>query len=199
MNSSTEPAFDPTAPMTQLPSGWYPDPLNQALLRHNDGRQWTFWTRTPAAAGQPEPDAGADEPPVVEELRPDVAAAISDARNISGAVKELRRLPAKLAAEETVHAAVAGVEAGVGALVVTNERVLFYFEGLVRNQFLYAGFDTIHELDYNPATKRVEVYTSRRTKRAVPAFSVYVTPRTEAERFLVAARQALAAPRLGIH
>lgn len=198
MNAVANPGFDPGAPMTQLPAGWYPDPLDQGFLRFNDGTRWTFWTRTPAPAGRAELDTE-QEPPAVEELRADIAAAISQARNIAGAVKELRRLPEKLTAEETVHAAVAGVEAGVGALVVTNHRILFYFEGLLRNQFLHAGFDAIHELDYNTTTKRLEVYTSRRTKRAVPAFSVYVTPRAEAERFLTAARQALSAPRLGFH
>jgi len=129
-------------------------------------------------------------------LRPDIEAAISRATTIAGAVKELRRLPEKLVAEEAVLEAVAGVGMGVGALVVTNRRILFYFEGLIRSEFISADFDDIHDVDFNPATKRVEIYTSRRTKRAVPAFAIYVRPPAEADRFVAAARAAMAAPRL---
>lgn len=199
MNTAPEPPFDPGAPMSQLAAGWYPDPLDQDLLRYNDGAHWTFWTRTPTPPGQPEPIAATEEPPPqTQDMRPDIAAAAEHAVSLLGSRKELRRLPEKLTEGETVQVvASAAHNGGTGVLAVTNMRVLFYFEGLLRNTFLFAGFDRIHELDYNPATKVFEVYTSRRTKRAVPAFAVVLAPVGEGQRFLAAARSVLAAPRLG--
>ena len=201
MSNGEQSGATPAPPLVQVPAGWYPDPLNTSLRRYNDGSRWTFWTATPRPLAEPGATEAPDleAPPSPKELRPDIAQAAEAMPASTGAGKELRLLPRKLRTEESVEVVVVGLGSGFGALTTTNRRILFYFEGMVRSQFVDVEFDAVREVHYEESTKHVEVYTVRRTKRATPALQVVVSPPAEGRRFVSATRRVLDQPRLGAH
>lgn len=182
------------------PPGWYPDPLDASLVRHFDGTRWTFWTEQRRPESDHEPAAASIAPAVssAPTIRPDIAAARSQARNLLGAEKEIRMLTDRLHTEEQVIALASARGDGFGVLACTNHRLLFFFSGLLRQQFLEVSWKDARHVTYNVDTKRFDVYTVRPTRRAVPALSVFVGDRADAVRIAHAAETASAAPRLDI-
>jgi hypothetical protein len=182
------------------PPGWYLDPLDASLVRYFDGTRWTFWTQQRQQAASEQPTAPSNAPAVVSipPVRPDIAAARSEARNLLGAEKEIRMLADRLQTEEQVLALARGQGEGFGVLACTNHRLLFFFSGLIRQQFLQVSWKDARHVIYNVDTKRFDVYTVRPTRRAIPALSVLVPDRKDAVRIAQAAEAASAAPRLDI-
>ncbi|WP_104481685.1 DUF2510 domain-containing protein [Actinokineospora auranticolor] len=169
---------------THRPAGWFVDPMDGALLRYWDGHRWTFHTDVRPVPEPAEPVA--QEVPV---LRPDVAAALGRVKGmLVGSMKEVR-LPADyLQPEERVLALTGAMSDGTGVL-----RLLFLFVGLLRRQFLEVGWSEAREVCYHRDLGQFAVYTTKRTKRAVPALSV-----KDAEAIANAAVAASAAPRLDV-
>jgi hypothetical protein len=74
---------------------------------------------------------------VTEDLRADISQAADRMGSPIGAKRELQELANHLAPGEQVIALVAGSHGpGNGLLVLTDSRVLFLFEGLIRKAFL---------------------------------------------------------------
>ena len=180
-----------------LAAGWYPGPLDMRLRRYFDGDRWTFWTARPttpdigtssisssiAIPAAVAPPAGPSPTPVQQPgLRPDIAAAKKQAKLTLGAEKEVRLLEALLRNEETVLAHCGATGDGVGVLACTNQRLLFYFSGLVCHHFLEVDWNAARHVVYDQRSKRLMVYT-------VSADAVRVARAAEA---------ASAAPRLDI-
>ena len=202
MSTPSIPSGAAPAPPRVLPAGWYPDPLNLALRRYFDGGRWTFWTSDPtrnpaqehlqaATPQQTEPDRTRSAG-----LRGDIAAARADAKLLIGVEKEIRLLEGHLRQEERVVALAGAIGAGTGVLACTEHRLLFLFVGIVRKQFLEAQWNQVRHVIYDLASRRFEVYTVRKTKRAVPALSVLVPHREDAIRVAQAAEASSAAPRI---
>ena len=210
-------------PATPPPAAWYPDPLNQQLRRYFDGTRWTYWTADPtrqpdqsAAASSAPVDGPFDSPAVgligdpvpvgagpagaggQGALREDIANARAEAQALVGAGKEIRLLEQYLRPEERVVALSAAQGSGMGVLACTNQRLPFVFVGIVNRQFFEIDWNQARNVVYDVRTKVFAVYTGKVTKRAVPAFSVRVPARPDAERISRAAVAASAAPRLDI-
>jgi hypothetical protein len=179
--------------------GWYPDPLDRQLLRYWDTAGWTFWTAEvpPTATSAPE-GASVPAPQRAAGLRDDIAAAQNAASNLLGAGKEIRLLERHLRPEERVVALTSALSGGWGVLACTNHRMLFLFSGLLTERFVEVDWNQAREISYDVSTKLFEVYTVRRTKRAMPALSVTVADKNDAIRVAEAARQASSAPRLDV-
>ncbi len=209
----TSAPWDP--PANPPPAAWYPDPLNQQLRRYFDGTRWTYWTADPtrhpaqsAGAGPAPVDGPVEAPAPVGAgpagaggqgaLREDIAKARAEAQALVGAGKEIRLLEQYLRPEERVVALSAAQGSGMGVLACTNQRLLFVFVGIVNRQFFEIDWNQARNVVYDVRTKVFAVYTGKVTKRAVPAFSVRVPARTDAERISQAAVAASAAPRLDI-
>jgi hypothetical protein len=188
-------------PAPTPPPSWLPDPLDDSLLRYWDGHRWTFHTAerpppAPVAAPSQQPAPSAAPPPG---LRPDVAAALNRVRGgLAGSMKEIRQLGDHLRAEEQVLALTGAQGDGIGVLVCTNQRLLFLFAGLIRHQFLQVHWNQTKAIIYNQATRTFAVYTTKPTKRAIPAMAVRVANLTDAQTVAAAAQAAAAAPRLDI-
>ena len=202
MSTSSVPPDAAPAPPQLLPAGWYPDPLNLALRRYFNGGRWTFWTSDPARH-QVQARLQTATPQQTEParnqsagLRDDIAAARADANLLFGVEKEVRLLEGHLRPEERVVALAGAIGAGTGVLACTNHRLLFLFVGIVRHQFLEAQWNQVRHVIYDLASKRFEVYTVRKTKRAVPVLSVPIPHREDAIRVAKAAEASSAAPRL---
>ncbi|MEU0552351.1 hypothetical protein [Micromonospora sp. NPDC005979] len=72
-----------------------------------------------------------------EEYRQDVAEAVGRMGSAIGATKELRDVESHLGPDERVIALVAGNHGpGNGLLVLTQARLFFLFEGIIRESFL---------------------------------------------------------------
>jgi hypothetical protein len=198
-----------------LAAGWYADPLDTRLRRYFDGTRWTFWTAHPspadttpasgtsssAAAAPAAATPSIPKPPPTpsqQGLRPDIAAAKKQAKLTLGAEKEIRLLETRLQTEETVLALCGATGEGMGVLACTNRRLLFFFSGLIRNQFLEVDWNAARHVIYDERSKRFMVYTVKLTKRAVPAMTVTIANRDDAVRVARAAEAASAAPRLDI-
>jgi len=182
------------------PASWLPDPLDDALVRYWDGRHWTFHTdvRRAAAPVETRPRDQAP-PPVVPMLRPDVAQALDRVRGaLVGSMKEVNLLGGYLGAEERVVALTGAHGEGLGVLACTNQRLLFLFVGLVRKQFLQVNWNQAKGVVYDRSTKVFAVYTTKPTKRAVPAMAVRVGNLADAQALAQAAQSASAAPRLDV-
>ncbi|MGX7828091.1 DUF2510 domain-containing protein [Actinokineospora sp. 24-640] len=182
------------------PSAWLPDPLDDQHLRFWDGRRWTFHTAArPAAApptAEPVPRDDPRPPPV---RRPDIAQALERVHGgLLGSMKEVDLLPEHLEPEERVVALTAAYGDGHGVLVCTNHRLLFLFVGIIRRQFLHVSWNQAKAVTYTQASNTFAVYTTKPTKRAVPALAVIVGNLTDAQTVAHAARTASAAPRLDI-
>ncbi|HEY2791208.1 MAG TPA: PH domain-containing protein, partial [Micromonosporaceae bacterium] len=84
--------------------------------------------------------------------RADIEAAVSRMGSTIGARRELGILEEQLGAEEIVTAMVATSHGpGNGLLVLTNERVFFVFEGMVRQDFVEFSFDQISAVEWKSA------------------------------------------------
>lgn len=181
------------------PPAWLPDPLDDALVRYWDGWHWTFHTAVRQAAAQPEPEAASIAPERVPELRPDIARAVSRVSGLlAGARKEIALLADYLRPEEEVLALSGAQGDGLGVLACTNQRLLFLFVGIVRRQLLEVSWNEAKAAIYNRSTKNLAVYTTKPTKRAVPAMSVRVANVSDAAALVEAAEAASAAPRLDV-
>lgn len=186
----------PTAPPAR-PAAWLTDPLDDALVRYWDGHRWTFHTavRRVEVAAPPPPV----QPPPAPTLRPDVAQALERVRGVLvGSMKEVNLLGGHLHPEERVLALTGAQGEGSGVLACTNHRLLFLFVGLVRKQFLQVNWNQAKGITYDRASKVFAVYTTKPTKRAVPAMAVRVHNLADAQAVAEAARSASAAPRLDV-
>jgi hypothetical protein len=196
----TYPPLAPVPPTPMRPPGWLPDPLDDGLLRYWDGPRWTFNTTfrpspSPAPA-QPQQPPPSPAPPA---LRPDISVALQRVRGgLAGSMKEVLQLGNHLNPEEHVLALTGAQGDGLGVLACTNHRLLFLFAGLIRHQFLQVNWNQTKAIIYNRTTKTFAVYTTKPTKRAVPALAVRVANLTDAQTVAEAARTAAAAPRLDI-
>jgi hypothetical protein len=181
------------------PPSWLPDPLDDALVRYWDGGRWTFHTDVRRVAVLVEAAPHQAPPPVVPRLRPDVAQALDRVRGaLVGSMKEVNLLGGYLGAEERVVALTGAQGEGTGVLACTDRRLLFLFAGLVRKQFLQVNWNEAKNIVYDRSTKVFAVYTTKVTKRAVPAMSVRVANLADAQGLAQAARIASAAPRLDV-
>ena len=188
----------PASALPARPAAWLPDPLDDALIRYWDGTRWTFYTANRPA---PAPSAPRSPEPLPAEpaLRPDIAQALHRVRGLLvGSMREVNLLADYLRPEEQVLALTGAQGEGQGVLACTNQRVLFLFVGLVRRQFLQVDWNQAKAVIYNRHTKLFTVYTTRPTKRAVPAMAVRVNNVTDAHAVADAAVDASAAPRLDI-
>ncbi|KAA5835215.1 DUF2510 domain-containing protein [Saccharopolyspora hirsuta] len=193
MNHQPAPAARPARPAT-----WLPDPLDDALLRYWDGYRWTFHTAarpTAPPAEAEEPRQQTPNPPA----RPDVAAALDRVRGaLVGSMKEINLLPDHLQPEERVLALASALGDGFGVLACTDRRLLFLFVGILRKQFLHISWNEARAVRYDQSTKIFAVYTTKPTKRAVPALAVRVAHLEDARAVAHAAQTASAAPRLDV-
>ncbi|MCP2167254.1 DUF2510 domain-containing protein [Goodfellowiella coeruleoviolacea] len=194
----------PTTPPAR-PADWLPDPLDDTLLRYWDGHRWTFHTavRPSPAPAEPTPpgqSAQAAEPEAATTgLRPDIASALQRVRGtLIGSMKEVNLLADYLEPEEHVLALAGAQGDGHGVLACTNQRLLFLFVGLIRRQFLQVNWNQAKAVRYDRSTATFAVYTTKPTKRAVPAMAVRVPRLADANAVAEAAQAASAAPRLDI-
>lgn len=181
------------------PAAWLTDPLDDALVRYWDGRRWTFHTavrRVEPAVSVPPVQA---PPPPVPALRPDVARALEQVRGgLLGSMKEVNLLGGHLNPEERVLALTGAQGEGSGVLACTNHRLLFLFVGLVRRQFLQVDWNRAKAVTYDRTSRVFAVYTTKPTRRAVPAMAVRVHNLADAQAVAQAAQAASAAPRLDV-
>jgi hypothetical protein len=192
--------YPPGAPLPPAPpvrpAAWLTDPLDDALVRYWDGRRWTFHTAVPRVEA---PVEAVQVQPPTPTLRPDVAEALERVRGgLMGSMKEVNRLGGYLNPEERVLALTSAQGEGWGVLACTNHRLLFLFDGLVRRQFLQVDWNQAKGVVYDRSTKTFAVYTTKPTKRAVPAMSVRVPNLADAQTVAQAAQAASAAPRLDV-
>jgi hypothetical protein len=186
-------------PLIERPASWLPDPLDDALMRYWDGGRWTFHTAVRQVAAPVEQRPREQAPPPVPTLRPDVVQALNRVRGaLVGSMKEVNLLGGYLGAEERVLALTGAQGEGFGVLACTNQRLLFLFVGLVRKQFLHVNWNQAQGVVYNRLTKTFAVYTTKPTKRAVPAMVVRVNNIVDAEAIAHAAEAASSAPRLDV-
>jgi Protein of unknown function (DUF2510) len=199
MTVASDVTHPPTQPWSPVrPAGWLLDPLDDGLLRYWDGRRWTFHTvnrpvQQPVTPVVDEPNAAT---PV---LRPDLAAAVDRVRGLLiGSMKEVHLLGEYLGSEERVLALTGAQGEGRGVLACTDRRLLFLFVGVLRKQFLQVDWNQAKAVIFDRGTSTFSVYTTKPTKRAVPAFSVRVANLNDAQAVAHAAQEASAAPRLDI-
>ncbi len=188
----------PRGPVSRPPA-WLTDPLDEALLRYWDGARWTFHTaERPSVA--PEPTPAERESAVAQHtLRPDVRAALERVRGgLLGSKKEIELLGKYLKPEERVLALTGATGNGVGVLACTDRRLLFLFVGLLDRQFLDVNWNETRAITYDQSTRFFAVYTTKPTRRAVPAMKVRVYDLKDAETVAYAAQEAAAAPRLDV-
>lgn len=173
-------------------------PLDDHHLRFWDGHRWTFHTAARPTAVEPVPRD--DPPPRPSPVRrPDIAQALDRVRGgLLGSMKEVNLLPDHLEPEERVVALTAAHGDGHGVLACTDRRLLFLFVGVIRRQFLHVSWNQAKAVTYNQSTSTFAVYTTKPTKRAVPALSVTVGNLKDAQTVAHAAQAASAAPRLDI-
>ncbi|WP_410633772.1 DUF2510 domain-containing protein [Amycolatopsis sp. cmx-4-83] len=186
----------PIAPVR--PAGWLPDPLDDTLIRHWDGRRWTFHTvERPVATPAPPPAEPAQQ--WAPALRPDIAEAVGRVSGLLvGSMKEVNLLGDHLRPEERVLALTGAQGEGFGVLACTTRRLLFLFVGIVRKQVLEVEWNQAKAAIYDRSTKYLAVYTTRPTKRAIRAMAVRVANAADAHAIVDAAEAASAAPRLDI-
>jgi hypothetical protein len=115
-----------------------------------------------------------------------------------GSMKEVNLLAGYLRPEERVLALTGAQGEGFGVLACTSQRLLFLFVGIVRKQVLEVDWNQAKAAIYNRSTKFLAVYTTRPTKRAVPAMAVRVSNAADAHAIVDAAEAASAAPRLDV-
>jgi hypothetical protein len=113
-------------------------------------------------------------------------------------MKEVNLLGDHLRPEERVLALTGAQGEGFGVLACTGQRLLFLFVGILRKQVLAVDWSQARAAIYSRSTKVLAVYTTRPTKRAVPAMSVRVANTADAHAIVDAAESASAAPRLDI-
>ncbi|OLR93884.1 hypothetical protein BJP25_14835 [Actinokineospora bangkokensis] len=171
--------------------------MDDSLIRYWDGHRWTFETAARhSPAPPPLPVAPAAAAPV---LRADIAGAVARVRGgLLGAMKEVKLLAEHLMPDEQVLALTGAHGDGSGVLVCTNRRLLFLFIGIVRRQFLAVEWNAAKAVVYTRSARTLQVFTTRPSKRAVPALSVRVYDITDAEAIINAAQAASAAPRLDV-
>jgi hypothetical protein len=188
----------PIAPVR--PPGWFTDPLDELLLRFWDGRRWTFHTtELPVPAPVAAQAARAKPAAAVPALRPDIAHAVDRVSGLLvGSMKEVNLLAGYLRPEERVLALTGAQGEGFGVLACTSQRLLFLFVGIVREQVLEVDWNQAKAAIYNRSTKFLAVYTTRPTKRAVPAMAVRVSNAADAHAIVDTAEAASAAPRLDV-
>lgn len=193
-------AQPPHVPPTRPPA-WFPDPMDDNLIRYWDGQRWTFHTAfrrntPPGEIRRPEQVASTPPQPA---LREDIALAVQRVQGLLiGSMKEVNLLAGHLGPEERVLALSPAVGEGAGVLACTNHRLLFLFVGVLRRQFLQVDWNQTKGVVYDQSTKIFAVYTTKPTKRALPAMAVRVNNLTDAQSLAHAARAASAAPRLDI-
>jgi hypothetical protein len=185
------------------PPGWFTDPLDELVLRYWDGRRWTFHTAerrvSAAPAAAPTPLPSTPPLPAAPALRPDIAHAVGRVSGVLvGSMKEVNLLAGYLRPEERVLALTGAQGEGFGVLACTSQRLLFLFVGIVRKQVLEVDWNQAKAAVYNRSTKFLAVYTTKPTKRAVPAMAVRVSNAADAHAIVDAAEAASAAPRLDI-
>ncbi|MEJ2855984.1 MULTISPECIES: DUF2510 domain-containing protein [unclassified Saccharothrix] len=186
------------------PAAWLPDPLDDALVRYWDGHRWTFHTAVrqiaqPVASQAPPPAAAPPQPVTAPTLRPDIAAAVHQTRGaLMGSMKEINLLAGYLHPEERVLALTSAQGEGFGVLVCTDRRLLFLFAGLVRRQFVQADWNQVKGVTYDRTSKAFSVYTTKPTRRAIPAMTVRVARVEDAQAVAQAAQVASQAPRLDV-
>ncbi|MFI6026786.1 DUF2510 domain-containing protein [Amycolatopsis magusensis] len=181
------------------PAAWLPDPLDDHLIRYWDGARWTFHTAVRRVEAPAHPRPAVEAVPAVPSLRPDIAAALERVRGaLVGSMKEINLLAGYLRPEERVLALTSAQGEGFGVLACTNQRLLFLFVGLIRRQFLEVDWNQAKGVVFVEASKQFAVYTTRPTRRAIPAFTVRVGNLADAQTVANAAQAASAAPRLDI-
>ncbi|SHG97067.1 DUF2510 domain-containing protein [Streptoalloteichus hindustanus] len=198
--------YPPGGPLPVAPAGrpaaWLPDPLDDGLLRYWDGYRWTFHTAVRPSVPAVEthaPQHHAAPPAPGTALRPDIATALNRVRGLLvGSMREINLLEGYLQPEEQVLALTGAQGDGTGVLVCTNQRLLFLFVGLLRKQFLRVDWNQAKAVIYDQATRTFAVYTTKPTRRAVPALAVRVGNIGDAQAVVQAAQAAAAAPRLDI-
>ncbi len=179
------------------PAAWLPDPLDDTLVRYWDGGRWTFHTAVRQVAPQPVEQVAS--PPVQPALRPDVQAALDRVRGVLvGSMKEVNLLAGYLGAEERVLALTGAQGEGRGVLVCTDQRLLFLFVGVLNKQFLQVSWNQAKAVVYDRTGRMFCVYTTKPSRRAVPALAVRVGNLADAQVVAHAAQNASAAPRLDV-
>ncbi|GAB3872703.1 hypothetical protein ACFQ1S_08705 [Kibdelosporangium lantanae] len=113
-------------------------------------------------------------------------------------MKEVNLLGDYLQSEEHVLALCAAQGEGSGVLVCTNRRLVFLFVGLIRKQLLEVNWNQARNVVYNRPTRTFAVYTTKITRRAVPAMAIRVNNLADAQAIANAAQAASAAPRLDV-
>lgn len=127
------------------PAGWYP---TGDVQRYWDGADWTEHTAPLSPSAEPqhgergkkaerlakrearEASAGAAKPS--DEIREDIAAAMSKMSYKLGSKREIKRLPEHLWEGELVNLLTAGMYgAGTGVLALTDRRLLFLKDGIM--------------------------------------------------------------------
>jgi len=184
--------------MPARPAAWLTDPLDDSLVRYWDGSRWTFHTAVRQVAA-PVVEAVAPQPVQQPALRPDVQVALDRVRGVLvGSMKEVNLLAGYLGAEERVLALTGAQGEGRGVLVCTNQRLLFLFVGVVNKQFLQVSWNQAKAVVYDRTGRMFCVYTTKPSRRAVPALAVRVGNLADAQVVAHAAQTASAAPRLDV-
>lgn len=197
----SQPVSQPPHVPPARPPAWFPDPMDDNLIRYWDGHRWTFHTafrrNTPPGEIR-RPEQAASTPPRPA-LREDIALAVERVQGLLiGSMKEVNLLAGYLGPEERVLALSPAVGEGAGVLACTNHRLLFLFVGVLRRQFLQVNWNQAKGVVYDQSTKIFAIYTTKPTKRALPAMTVRVNNLTDAQSLAHAAQAASAAPRLDI-
>lgn len=97
-----------------------------------------------------------------DELRPDIAAARNQMRMKTGAGKEIKRLDSHLWEGERVERMAKGIYGGIGLLVLTDRRLLFLFEGMMRKKSEDFPLDKISSVQWSSgfATGTLTIFAS---------------------------------------
>ncbi|WP_428961729.1 hypothetical protein [Micromonospora fluostatini] len=124
-----------------------------------------------------------------EQYRDDITAAVGRMGSSIGARSELRELESKLTADERVLALVAGRHGpGNGLLTLTDSRVFFLFDGLIRDALVEAPLSDVASVGWESGLN-----LGRLTIRAGGEIEVSGVDKDGGEAFVAALNEAKAA------